>query len=73
VDDAQARYFDLKNELKAAPQNLALAVKGFERKTSLRPQAKLHAKEAAVALARIILSGCEPMCRNRTLAKSDRV
>ncbi len=52
VDDAQARYLALKHQLQAAQQVLALAVKGPRIEDIAAAKAKLHAKEAAVALAR---------------------
>ncbi len=52
VDDAQARYLALQHQLQAAQQVLALAIKGPRVEDIAAAKAKLHAKEAAVALAR---------------------
>ncbi len=52
VDDAQAKYLSLQHQLQAARQVLALAIKGPRVEDIAAAKAKLHAKEAAVALAR---------------------
>lgn len=52
VDDAQAGYLALKHQLQAEQQVLALAVKGPRIEDIAAAEAKLHAEEAAVTLAR---------------------
>ncbi len=55
VDDAQAVYRDLKEEVLAARQELNLTVKGPRAEDIAAARAKLRAKKAAVSLARIQL------------------
>lgn len=52
VDDAQAGYLALQHQLQAEQQVLALAVKGPRIEDIAAAEAKLHAGEAAVTLAR---------------------
>jgi HlyD family secretion protein len=55
VDDAQAVYSSLREEVRAAGQELDLAVKGPRVEDIAAARAKLQAKEAAVTMARIQL------------------